>query len=89
MAEQKFFFESFQDSETIKFYLESLIKGIAKKKIVLSTEGEDITLHPNGLLKLTVKARKKADKNRLSIKMAWTDERTKIVDRDKTIKIHS
>ncbi len=89
MAEQKFFFESFQDSETIKSYLESLIKGIAEKKIVLTTDDEDITLHPNGLLKLTVKAKKKADKNRLSIKMAWTDERAKIVEQNKTIEIHS
>ncbi len=89
MAEQKFFFESIQDSETIKSYLESLIRGIAQKKIVLSTDSEDITLHPNGLLKLTVKARKKSDKNRLSIKMAWTDEHTKKADPNKTIEIHS
>ena len=89
MAEQKFFFESFQDSETIKSYLESLIRGIAQKKIVLSTDGEDITLHPNGLLKLTVKAKKKSNKNRLSIKMAWTDEHSTVVDPNKTIDIHS
>jgi len=89
MAEQKFFFESFQDSETIKSYLESLIRGIAQKKIVLSTDGEDITLHPNGLLKLTVKAKKKSNKNRLSLKMAWTDEHSTVVDPNKTIDIHS
>jgi amphi-Trp domain-containing protein len=89
MAEQKFIFESIQDSETIKSYLESIITGIAKKKIVLSTDGEDITLHPNGLLKLTVKARKKADKNRISIKMAWTDERARLGDHNKTIEINS
>ena len=89
MPEQKFFFESLQDTETIKTYLESLIEGIAKKKIILSTEGEDITLHPDGLLKLTVKAKKKADKNRLSIKMAWTDERIKAGDQKRTIEILS
>ncbi len=89
MAEQKFFFESFQDSETIKSYLESLLKGIAQKKIVLRTDGEDITLHPNGLLKLTIKAKKKSDKNRLSIKIAWTDEHAKIITPNKTLDIHS
>ena len=89
MKEQKFFFESLQDSETIKSYLESIIDGIAHKRITLSTDGENITMNPKGLLKLTIKARKKADKNRLSIKISWTDEHSKSIDLNKRIEIHS
>ncbi len=89
MAEQKFFFESFQDSETIKSYLESLLRGIAQNKIVLRTDGEDITLYPNGLLKLTIKAKKKSNKNRLNIKIAWTDEHSKVITPNKTLDIQS
>ncbi len=89
MAEQKFFFESFQDSETIKSYLESLLKGIAQKKIILRTDGEDITMYPNGLLKLTIKAKRKSNKNRLNIKISWTDEHSKVVSSNNTLDIQS
>lgn len=88
MSEQNFFFESYQDVSSMKTYLNALIDGIAKNKLTLTTEGEELILYPNGMLKLTIKARKKNEKSRLSIKIAWTEERYK-TGQNKTIKISS
>jgi amphi-Trp domain-containing protein len=57
--DQKFEFDSFQDSCSIKTFLESLVDGFENGKIVLSSETEEITLHPSALLRFNVKAKKK------------------------------
>jgi len=73
MADEKFVFDSLQDSETIKAFLASLTDGFEKGTITLSTNGEAIELKPDGLLNFVVKARKKGAENRLSIKVEWKD----------------
>lgn len=73
MSEEKFVFDSLQDSETIKAFLTSLTEGFEKGSITLSTNGDDIELKPDGLLNFTVKARKKGTENKLSIKVEWKD----------------
>ena len=73
MSEDKFVFDSLQDSDTIKDFLSSLTDGFDKKSITLSTNGDEIELTPNGLLSFMVKAKKKGSSNRLSIKIAWKD----------------
>ncbi|SHL15689.1 amphi-Trp domain-containing protein [Desulfatibacillum alkenivorans DSM 16219] len=69
--EEKFEFESLQDSQTIKDFLESLIQGIENKKIQLSTNGDEILLQPNNMLKFQVKARRKKDTSKLVLKISW------------------
>lgn len=72
MAEdEKFEFESIQDTLTIKDYLKSVIEGIDKGKIVLSTDGQELELHPGSLLKFEVKAKKKGDSTRLTLRISW------------------
>jgi amphi-Trp domain-containing protein len=73
MAEEKFVFDSLQDCESIKEFLESLIDGFEKHSIDLSTNGDKIHLAPQGLLNFTVKAKKKGAENKLSIKVSWKD----------------
>ena len=73
MAEEKFVFDSLQDSETIGKFLASLTDGFDKGSITLATNGDEIVLSPQGLLNFTVKAKKKGDVNKLSIKIAWKD----------------
>ena len=69
--DEKFEFESLQDSQTIKDFLESLIQGIENKKIQLSTNGDEILLQPNSMLKFQVKARRKKDTSKLVLKISW------------------
>ena len=73
MPEEKFVFDSLQDSDSIKEFLGALTEGFAKERIVLSTNGDDIVLNPSGLLEFSVKAKKKRDLSRISIKIGWKE----------------
>lgn len=72
-AEKKFIFESLQDSETIRQFLKSLVDGFESGKINLSTNGDEIELTPKGLLNFSVKAKRKAENNKLTIKISWKE----------------
>jgi amphi-Trp domain-containing protein len=78
MAEYgSFDYESYQDLETIQKFLGSLNNGFANERIVLSSGDDTIELHPKNLLKFSVRAKKKEDKTKLSIKISWKEGRIK------------
>lgn len=85
----KFFFESLQDPDSIKSYLASLIEGIEKGRIVLATNGDELTLDTPDLLKFTLKAKRKSETSKLSIKLSWKDEKPVQVQTDETMSIKS
>lgn len=87
MAEEKFVFDSLQDCETIKEFLQSLIDGFEKHSINLSTNGDEIHLAPQGLLHFMVKAKKKGPENKLSIKVAWKETAATPATEDAFIKV--
>jgi len=66
--------ESLQDCESIVKYLKALMEGFESGHLQLANGGEPIVLEPTGLLKLDLKARRKDDRNKLSIKVSWKDE---------------
>jgi amphi-Trp domain-containing protein len=72
---QDFLFESLQDTQTIKGYLESLLEGLDKGKIVLRSNGEEICLEPTNLVKLGIKAKKKGSTRKLTMKLSWKEEK--------------
>jgi amphi-Trp domain-containing protein len=72
-----FEYESYQDLETIQKFLTSLNQGFAKERIVLSSGDDTIKLEPKNLLKFSVRAKKKEDKTKLSIKIAWKEGKIK------------
>ena len=88
-SEEKFTFESMQDQETIRSFLVSLIDGIEKKRIVLSTNGNEIELLPASLLYLQVSAKKKKDESKLSVKIQWKNSKEVECSSDKFIQIKS
>lgn len=87
MSEEKFVFDSLQDSETIRDFLSSLTDGFEKGCITLSTNGDEIELAPKGLLNFMVKAKKKGSANKLSIKVAWKDSGKELKSTDTEIKV--
>lgn len=87
MSDEKFVFDSLQDSETIKAFLASLTDGFEKGTITLSTNGDAIELKPDGLLNFVVKARKKGAENKLSIKVEWKDAAKGKKDTDDTLQV--
>jgi amphi-Trp domain-containing protein len=72
-AEKKFIFESLQDIKSISSFLEAVTEGMQTGKILLSSSDECIEMHPNGLLHLSIKAKKKGSNNKISIKIEWKD----------------
>lgn len=77
MSDERFEYESFQDSESIKAYFQSLVEGLENGRIVLTSEGKEITLRPGPLLKFTVKAKKKDDSCKFSVKITWKEKKDK------------
>jgi amphi-Trp domain-containing protein len=71
--EEKFVFESMQDTRTVQSFLDALVEGFGKERIVLATDGSEISLSPSGLLNVSIKARKKDGATKLSVKVAWKE----------------
>ena len=68
-----FEYASYQDLDTIQKFLESLNQGFAKERIVLNSGDDTIALEPKNRLKLSMRAQKKGDKTKLSIRISWKE----------------
>jgi amphi-Trp domain-containing protein len=68
---QDFEHDSLQDSDSIGAYLESLSQGFSSGRLSFSSGQDDLVVEPKGLLNLAVKARKKSDRVKISIKVSW------------------
>ncbi|WP_319764640.1 amphi-Trp domain-containing protein [Maridesulfovibrio sp.] len=86
-GEKKFVFESLQDSESIRAFLQSLVDGFESGTIKLSTNGDEIELTPEGMLNFTVKAKMKSGASKINIKIAWKDSADETNPINKTLNI--
>lgn len=77
-----FEYESYQDLETIQKFFESLNQGFTKERIIFSSGEDTLELEPKNLLKFSVSVKKKQDKTKLNIKIAWKDGRIKAAKTD-------
>lgn len=87
MSNQKFNYESLQDSETIKSHLVSLIESIEKGTIILKSNGDEISMPIDDLMKFSVRAKKKDGLNKLSIKISWVESKGNKLDSSKPMSI--
>ena len=87
-SEEKFVFESLQDCESIRAFLEALTEGVGSKHLVLSSGGERIELYPQGLLQVEVKARRKGGSSKVSLKLEWKDA-PRVETSDRTLSVSS
>jgi len=71
--EKKFEMESLQDRETVCNYLEALKEGFSQGVINLSSNEENMSVVPGGLIKFTIKARKKKGEVKLDLRFRWAD----------------
>ena len=72
--EKKFFMESLQDRKTICKYLDALIEGFQKGNIKLSSKEQILDIEPSGLIKFTIKGKKKNGEIKLDLRFKWADE---------------
>lgn len=89
MAEQKFVHESLQDLKSIRSFFDALITSVEKKRLVLSSEGQEMVMEMEGLLKFSLRAKKKSGENKLAIKISWTDTPEAQADQSASVSISS
>lgn len=73
--EQRFEYESFQDTQSIVQYLEALVEGFKNKRIAFSSDNKEIVFNPEDVVKFEVKAVSKEDKARIGIKVSWKTQK--------------
>ena len=66
--------DSLQDTRSIQDILESIADGIKKGKIVFSDEDDKMTMEPEGLLHLKLKAVQEENRHQISIRISWQTE---------------
>lgn len=71
--DSRFEYDSMQDVQSIQKFLQTLNEGFKNGKIVLSSDKEKVVLRPQHLLKFAIKAKKKGNKCKLSLKMSWKE----------------
>lgn len=71
MGEEKFVFESMQDAESIRSYLQAVMEGLKKGSLTVAVGEQQFTMQPAELLTFTVKARKRGGAGRLSLAISW------------------
>jgi amphi-Trp domain-containing protein len=67
--------ESLQDCQTIVGYLEALAEGFAKGSLQLASNGREVVLDPQGLLKLAIKAGRGQHRSKLVLRFSWRHDR--------------
>lgn len=71
---EEFKHESLQDRQSIVKYLNALSEGFENGQLVFANKEKQIIFEPRGLLKLDVKAKRKNDKVKLSLKFSWKED---------------
>ncbi|WP_291318917.1 amphi-Trp domain-containing protein [Desulfonatronospira sp.] len=72
--EKKFFLESLQDRETICKYLDALKEGFQQGRINLSSNEQTLDIVPSGLIKFTIKGKRKDGEIKLNLRFRWADD---------------
>ena len=71
--ERDFRHESLQDRISIEQYLEALNSGFSSGQLKFSNEDGEIVLKPRGLVNFEVRASRKQDRAKLTLKFSWKD----------------
>lgn len=74
MAKDEFKHESLQDPSSIASYLDAIKAGIAAGALDLSDARSQIVLHPTGLLRLELRAKRKGNRSKLQLELSWADD---------------
>jgi len=69
--DQKFIFESVQDAESIRKYLQAVMDGLDSGKLVVAAGEQQLVLQPGELLTFTVKAAKRGGAGKLGLVISW------------------
>jgi len=72
-SESRFKYESVQDAELLKRYLEAITAGFAAGELRLSSREGDVALHPKGMVGFLVEAKSTGGRMKLHLKFSWRE----------------
>ena len=73
-ADDDFRHESVQDRQSIVRYLQAVTAGIESGSIELGTGAATFELHPDGMIELEIRAKRKGDRVKFAIKLHWRED---------------
>jgi amphi-Trp domain-containing protein len=79
--------ESLQDKIAIINYLAVISEGFAKGHLQLTNEEDDVTLTPQGLARLKIKAKQAKNHQEIRITLAWTAEQEGKTDDESSLQM--
>lgn len=65
--------ESLQDCSSVVAYLEALTEGLRSGTLELRDDGTELSLKPEGLLLLSVRASQKKGRSRIDLRVSWEE----------------
>lgn len=71
--ESRFKFESVQDADSLRRYLEALTVGFASGDIRFSSRDGEVALHPRGMIGFLVEAKSSGGRMKLHLKFSWRE----------------
>lgn len=77
-GKKNFRHESLQDRASVQAILKAITQGIAKGRLTLSDEEDEMVLNPDGLLQLKVTATQDTDRHRINLRITWQAEEEKL-----------
>lgn len=72
-SNEEFKHESLQDAEAIVRYLNALSDGFGKNRLVFGSSQQSVEFEPARLIKLDVKAKRKNNKTRITLRFSWKE----------------
>lgn len=72
--ESRFKYESVQDADTLRRYLEAVTAGFAAGELRFASREGEVTLHPKGMLGFLVEARSMGGRMKLHLKFSWHED---------------
>lgn len=79
--------ESLQDRKTITKYLKAINDGIAKSALSFADDANEITLTPNGVIRLKVNVLRQDNMRELHIQINWKESEIDDVENPGTLVI--
>jgi amphi-Trp domain-containing protein len=78
----EFELEFLGDSESVSKYLNALSEGFSKASLVLGNKKTQVMFEPQGLIDFRIKAKRRKNENKISIKFGWKSEEGKKKKKD-------
>ena len=72
--ETHFKYESTQDADTLRRYLEAITAGFAAGELRLGSREGEVVLHPSGMLGFLVEAKSMGGRMKLHLKFSWRED---------------